>query len=194
MAIHPATITSEDGLLGDKLRALRKSRGLTLKAVADASGISIGHLSELERDLASPSVKMLHDISRALGVSISWFFDGDESDTAALQYVVRGAERARIRFGEGITDYKLNSAAVRRLGLLHSVFAPGASSGEEPYTHDGEEAGVVLTGALELWIDGHALVLEAGDSFSFPSTLPHRYRNSGDSEAVVVWAMTPPSY
>ena len=57
-----------------------------------------------------------------------------------------------------------------------------------------EEAGLVVSGRLDLWIDGVEVRLEAGDSFSFPSTLPHRYRNPGRGGTVVVWAMTPPSY
>ena len=183
-----------DGLVGEKLRLLRKRRGLTLQSVADSTGISVGHLSELERDIASPTVKMLHDISRALGVSISWFFGESQEHKAEIQFVVRENDREKIRFGEGITDFKLNSGAVRKIGLLYSVFEPGASSGDEPYTHAGEEAGTVLAGRLELWIEGRGLELNAGDSFSFASTLPHRYRNPGDQEAVVIWAMSPPSY
>lgn len=190
---RPADDTA-DGLVGLKLRTLRKRRGLSLQAVASASGISVGHLSQLERDLTSPSIKMLHDLSRTLGVSISWFFGSGESDGAEVQYIVRADDRERIRFGDGIDDFKLNSGAIKRLGLLWSTFDAGATSGAEPYTHEGEEAGVVLTGELELWIDGGLIRLREGDSFSFPSNRPHRYRNPGPQRAVVVWAMSPPSY
>lgn len=182
-----------EGLIGAKLRALRKQRGLTLQAVSNATGVSVGHLSQLERDLASPAVKTLHDIAVALGVSIGWFFD-ERSDDADARFVVRGGARQRIRFADGIDDYRLNTDAVGNLGLLYSVFEPGATSGAEPYTHAGEEAGYVSAGRLDLWIDGVLHSLEAGDSFSFPSTSPHRYRNPGPDRAVVVWAMTPPSY
>jgi quercetin dioxygenase-like cupin family protein len=78
--------------------------------------------------------------------------------------------------------------------LLSCRFPPGASSGEEPYSHSGEEAGVVIRGRLELWVDGRTVTLEAGDSFGFKSVLPHRYRNPGPDEAEVIWAITPPSY
>jgi mannose-6-phosphate isomerase-like protein (cupin superfamily) len=53
---------------------------------------------------------------------------------------------------------------------------------------------VVIRGRLELWVDGKSFLLEAGDSFGFPSSLPHRYRNPGTEEAEVIWAITPPSY
>ena len=154
----------------------------------------MGHLSQLERDLVSPSIKTLHDISRALGVNISWFFAPEMPLERASQYVVRRAARRHISFAEGIDDYQLNSLAVRQIGLLYSTFAPGSSSGESPYAHDGEEAGLVIAGKLELWIDGVSLRLDTGDSFSFPSNRPHRYRNPGRTSTVVVWAMTPPTY
>ncbi len=75
-----------------------------------------------------------------------------------------------------------------------SRFLPGSERGGEPYTHKGEEAGVVIQGALELWISGESFILREGDSFSFPSTEPHRYNNVHDGETVVIWAITPPTY
>ena len=188
------TAATEDGLIGARLRQLRQQQGRTLAAVSALTGISVGHLSQLERDLVSPSVKTLHDLSRALGVTISWFFTPEAPRDRAGQYIVRQGARRHISFADGIDDFQLNSPAVRGIGLLWSTFAPGATSGESPYTHEGEEAGLVVSGRLELWIDGVEVRLDAGDSFSFPSTLPHRYRNPGRGGAVVVWAMTPPSY
>ena len=188
------TAATEDGLIGARLRQLRQQQGRTLAAVSALTGISVGHLSQLERDLVSPSVKTLHDLSRALGVTISWFFTPEAPRDRAEQYIVRQGARRHISFADGIDDFQLNSPAVRGIGLLWSTFAPGATSGESPYTHEGEEAGLVVSGRLELWIDGVEVRLDAGDSFSFPSTLPHRYRNPGRGGAVVVWAMTPPSY
>jgi transcriptional regulator with XRE-family HTH domain len=193
--VKPEPKTSPgSGLIGGKLRALRKSRGMTLQAVADATKLSVGHLSQLERDITSPSVKTLHDIGLALGVNIGWFFDANEAKDADSRYVVRSVNRRRIHFADGIDDYQLNSRATETLGLLYSVFEPGASSGDRTYTHAGEEAGYVVSGQLEFWIDGEHLVVQAGDSFSFPSTSEHRYQNPGPDRTVVIWAMTPPSY
>ena len=195
-AAHAATAPEglDSGLIGAKLRGLRQRQARTLAEVSALTGISVGHLSQLERDLVSPSIKTLHDISRALGVNISWFFTPEMPLDRASQYVVRRAARRHISFAEGIDDYQLNSLAVRQIGLLYSTFAPGSSSGESPYAHDGEEAGLVIAGKLELWIDGVSLRLDTGDSFSFPSNRPHRYRNPGRAKTVVVWAMTPPTY
>ena len=93
-----------------------------------------------------------------------------------------------------MTDELLVPTLGGRLGLLMCTLAPGASSGAEPYSHEGDEAGLLLSGTLEIEVGGGAFMLHAGDSFGFQSSRPHRYRNPGDSAAVIVWAMTPPSF
>jgi len=181
-------------LIGREIRGLRKARAITLTQLAAASGLSIGYLSLLERDLSTPSIKALHAVSRALGVTISWFFEADEVPEEERDLVVRRARRRRLDYSAGVVDELLSPNLTGALELLSCRFPPGASSGQEPYTHSGEEAGVVLRGRLELWVDGRFLTLEAGDSFGFQSALPHRYRNPGPDETEVIWAITPPSY
>ena len=180
--------------LGREIRGLRKARGFTLANLAERSRLSVGYLSLLERNLATPSINALHAISRALGVTVSWFFEAGEAPDEEHEFVVRGARRRRLDYAPGIVDELLSPTLAGALELLISRFPPGSSSGDEPYTHNGEEGGFVIRGALELWIDGKSFRLEAGDSFGFPSSLPHRYCNPGDVETEVIWAMTPPSY
>lgn len=195
-----ATVSPEAGDLGDldigeKIRLLRKSRQVTLKDLAEGTSLSIGYLSQVERNLSSPSVNVLRDIAIALGVNISWFFEAPEQSPAGEErFIVRKNNRRRLRFRSGITDSLLTPNLNGQIELLLSRFEPGASSGEEPYTHNGEEAGVVMAGQLELWIGGERFLLQEGDSFNFPSSAPHRYRNPGESESVVIWSITPPSY
>jgi transcriptional regulator with XRE-family HTH domain len=181
--------------VGRHIRDLRKQRGLTLAKLAEAAGVSVAFISLVERDRAQPSVKTLHAISRALDVTISWFFTATpgESGTAETP-IVRVADRKRLRFDSGIIDELLSPSLDGQLELLRSTFAPGATSGGQAYSHSGEEAGVILKGELELTIDGEVFVLKAGDSFGFQSSLPHRYRNISDDSAEVIWAITPPSY
>lgn len=180
--------------IGQEIRSLRKARNLTLAGLAEASGLSVGYLSLLERDLATPSIKALHSVSRALGQTISWFFAADAVPENERDLVVRRARRRRLEYSAGIVDELLSPNLAGTLELLSSRFPPGASSGDEPYTHAGEEAGIVIRGRLELWVDGKQLMLSAGDSFGFASSLPHRYRNPGPEETEVIWAITPPSY
>lgn len=181
--------------IGGEIRDLRKARRLTLKELAERTGLSVGYLSEVERGIASPNVKSLHDIAAALGVTISWFFHAaDAAEPGEHVVFVRHDKRRQVAFSNGIIDELLSPHLRGKLELLLSRFPPGASSGPDPYTHEGEEAGIVIRGRLELWVGAQRLLLEEGDSFGFESTIPHRYCNTGDSEAVVIWAITPPSY
>lgn len=193
---HLSDTPERDDLgIGRKMRLLRRQRQTTLQELAAKTGLSIGYLSQVERDLSSPSVKALRDIATALGVNISWFFEAPDSAGAGeRQYVVRAGNRRHLRFRSGITDSLLTPSLNSQIELLLSRFEPGASSGEEPYTHQGEEAGIVIRGQLELWVGTDHFLLAEGDSFNFQSTLPHRYRNPGNTETVVIWSITPPSY
>jgi DNA invertase Pin-like site-specific DNA recombinase len=139
-------------------------------------------------------LEALYAVSRALGVTISWFFDADDAPEEERDLVVRRARRRRLDYSAGVVDELLSPNLTGALELLSCRFPPGASSGDEPYTHSGEEAGVVIRGRLELCVGERTVTLEAGDSFGFQSALPHRYRNPGPDEAEVIWAITPPSY
>ncbi len=185
----------DDLFVGREIQGLRKARKMTLAQLALTAGVSVGYLSQIERGISTPSIKALHGISRALGVNISWFFSPtDPGPPEEREYIVRPNRRRQIRFDAGISDFLLTPSLNSSLELLMTTLAPGANSGDQPYTHDGEEAGIVVSGQLELWIDGKSFQLGQGDSFCFRSTLPHRYQNLGATETVVIWAITPPSY
>ncbi len=188
----PSTPTDR---LGPEIRDLRKARSLTLQKVALQTGLSIGHLSEIERGQAVPSVKALHDIAETLGVTIGWFFHNDaDARDDEREFIVRASSRRKLRYKTGVTDELLCPNLSGALEMLLCRFPPGSSSGDGPYSHRGEEAGIVTNGALELWIGDSHFLLKQGDSFRFNSTIPHRYSNPGDEEAVVIWTITPPGY
>jgi transcriptional regulator with XRE-family HTH domain len=186
--------------LGGEIRQLRKVRGITLQQLALATGKSVGFLSQVERNLTKPSVAALQDISQALSVHIGWFFPDDPvGSPAEREFVVRQQNRRRLTCSElsgteylGLHDYLLSANLNGELALGISRYEPGASTGDDEYRHQGEEAGLVLSGTLELTIDRVVHVLEAGDSFSFKSSRQHRYANpSTTEETVVIWANTP---
>ena len=182
-------------IVGARIRELRKAKGLKLKDFATETGLSIGYLSQLERDIAAPSIRTLSVVAGALGVNVSWFFpDQSPGDDPENGMVVRADRRRSLRFESGIRDELLCPTLSGKLELLYCFFEPGASSGDELYSHEGEEAGYVVEGQLELTIESELYSLEEGDSFHFVSSRPHRYRNPGESRTVVIWAMTPPHY
>ena len=186
--------------LGSEIRQLRKVRGITLQQLALATGKSVGFLSQVERNLTRPSVAALQDISEALSVHIGWFFPEDSAGSPdEREFIVRRQNRRRLTYSEfsgteylGLHDSLLSANLNGELALGISRYEPGASTGDDSYDHAGEEAGLVLSGTLELTIDGQPFALGAGDSFSFKSHLQHRYVNPSTTEdTVVVWANTP---
>ncbi|MGE0022207.1 MAG: helix-turn-helix domain-containing protein [Hyphomicrobium sp.] len=181
--------------VGLEIRQLRKAKEMTIAELSLATGLSAGYLSQIERGISSPSVKALHTLSRALGVTVSFFFSPETDDGGALRdLVVRAGQRRTLTFENDIRDELLSPNLGRKLELLRSVFPPGSSSGAEPYVHRGEEAGFVVSGELRLWVGEQEVLLKEGDSFAYSSDLPHRYANPGTVETVVIWAITPPSY
>ncbi len=181
--------------IGREIKSLRKAKGLSLQQLGSACGKSIGFLSQVERGLSTPSISDLHQIANTLEVQISWFFpDGAAAEPSDGGVVVRKAHRRRLSFASGIADYLLSPNLDGPLELLWSSMEPGAESGPAFYDHVGHEGGVVLRGSLELWVGEQHFLLAEGDSFSFPSSTPHRYRNPGGTVTDLVWVVTPPSY
>ena len=175
--------------VGLRLRLVRASRGLSLAEVADAVGISIGFLSAIERSAMNASVATLRNLAKFYKLNILDFFD----QTGARQYLVRPPERRQLDASNGIRMELLAwGNPVMEPHLFH--VAPGAGSGEEEYSHDGEEFLFVLSGALNLVVNGEEFRLRKGDSFYFESTSPHRWSNPSKSEAVILWVNTPPTF
>ena len=180
--------------IGGRIRELRRIRGFTLQHVAREAGISLGYLSQIERNQSKLPIGVLKAISDVLGVHMNWFFQMNASGPAEERdIIVRKRNRRRLTFtGLGIVEELLSPNLSSPLELLISTIEPGADSGD--YSHDGVEAGLVLSGILDLWVAGRLFRLEEGDSFSFRSTDTHRCANPGKRPAKIVWIITPPHY
>ncbi len=183
-----------EAAIGEQLRELRQVKNLTLREVADKAGISVSYLSQLERNQSRLPIGVLKKIADALGVHMNWFFQSPgRADAAESDIVVRAGARRRMSFtGLGIAEELLSPNLSGPLELLLSTIDPGADS--EDYSHDGAEAGHVLSGTLDLWVSGRHFRLNEGDSFSFKSTQVHRCANPGDLPTRVLWVITPPHY
>jgi len=107
--------------------------------------------------------------------------------------VVRKNSRRIVTYEDGIVDQLLTPQPNRQLEILHSRFPPGTYT-QQSYSHEGEEAGYLLSGIFELWVGDRHFQLTEGDSFSFSSQEPHRYGNPGEVDAVVIWVITPPTF
>jgi transcriptional regulator with XRE-family HTH domain len=176
--------------VGLRLRRLRKARGLSLRELADASRLSIGFVSQIERGLSSPSLRTLTRLADSLAVGIGELFseDGNAKDGDRL-VVARPSDQPTVDLAaSGIVKRWITPfERVPRLDIYILELETGAASGDQPYIHEGEEAGLILEGGIELFLEGRRHVLAEGDSFRFASDRPHRFVNAGTRPARVLW-------
>lgn len=180
--------------LGAKIRSYRQERNLSIQTLVSQVGITPSMLSQIERELANPSINTLKLISQALGVPLFLFFtDGDMGENA----VVRKDSRKYIRTQkDGIsTEYELLTPnANGSIEFMLQRFAPHSDSGSSVQFHIGEEVAYVLTGKLLLTLDKSQYCLTAGDSVRIPPMVSHIWENHSDKEAILIFAITPPSF
>lgn len=184
--------------IGMRLRHARLTKGLSLRELAKLVRCSESFISKIENDRTRPSLSILHRLVSALEINIAALF---VEQGAAADPVIVLSNRTRpviavdpLWKGTGLKLERLipNARGILLQANIHEV-APGGSS-DGYIEHEGEELGYVLTGSLELTVDGKVYSLREGDSFFFASHLPHRYRNVGKKRARILWVNTPPSF
>jgi len=182
--------------IGKRLRELRTAKGLSLADLAKAAEVSVGNLSEIERGLAVPSIRTFCLLSTALGIGPGWLLEqSGPVQPNGDPFVVRATARQSIVFNKpGVVKRLASPPGPGNLQMLLVEIDPGRGSGEQGYSHAGEECGIVFEGILDLWIDGEKRTLGPGDSFRFPSTKTHRFHNPGNVLTRVVWVTSPPLY
>lgn len=181
---------AEDALSpGQRFRRLRLRRGLSLAQVARATGVSVGYLSSLERGQMRASIATLRRIARYYRTNILSFFEAAGENSRR----VGPADRKILETEKGVRMELLAWGDTVMEPHLFRV-KPGGGSGES-YTHEGEEFLHILSGEFEIWLGAHEHHrLAPGDSLYFQSSTPHRWRNPGKSEAVLLWINTPPTF
>ncbi|EEB85461.1 cupin domain-containing protein [Roseobacter sp. GAI101] len=181
--------------IGHRLRTIREERGLSQRELAAKAGLTNGTISLIEKNKTSPSVASLKSLLDAIPISMAEFFSPlEDAETPKVFY--RQSEFIEISpSSEGqVSLRQLGNAEQHSLQVLHETYPPGADTGPELLVHDGEEAGVVISGEIEVTVDNAVSVLAPGDGYMFDSRLPHRFRNIGTVTCVVVSACTPPSF
>ena len=175
--------------IGERLKDLRKSRGLTLAQLAEKANLSVSSLSQTERGLVFPTVRTIFSVCEALAVSPAWVIDPDSAkdQNPDGEYIVRASGRTEILNTHGISKYIASPAKEERYKAFIVTVEPGGSTGDEPYTHMGEEIGIVLSGALVLIINGKEYRIAKGDTFAFPSNIPHRHFNESTTPTSIFW-------
>jgi transcriptional regulator with XRE-family HTH domain len=191
--------------LGGEIRTLRRERGLSAGALARRCGVSPSLISQVERGLTAPSLEVLWAIAKALAVPMGTFFQapgpnaaGPEPEPVAGAFpkavVVRADRRKRLGLTPSLTYQLLSPDLQHKIEFIWAEFSPGEEGPLEPFIHPGEEQMVVIQGEMHVWIGDEVWVLGPGDAITFDSAIPHRAGNRGKEPAMVIAAITPPSF
>lgn len=163
--------------VGTKIKRLRMLAGLSQRELAEKASLAAGTISLLERNKISPSIASLKAILEVFKLSLGEFFG--TSQEPAEKYFFRPDDFSEI--GSGLSSIKLISgnANARSIQMNFETFEPGADTGEEMLTHEGEECGYVISGMIEITVGETVGILGPGEAYYFKSTIPHRLRNRG---------------
>jgi transcriptional regulator with XRE-family HTH domain len=170
--------------LGALVRDLRKRMGVTLTELAEATGRSVGFISQIERGLSQPTVLDMNLIAERLGVPGGYFY---LAEPPSHSWVTRPGERRTLHYADGFVDHLVSPSMAGRLCVLESQLAPGADTGERALVEHEEQAMYVLEGVVTVWWNGEPCTLKPGDACQLPSGAPTRYANRTDRPARVLW-------
>ena len=175
--------------VGRRLRELRMGKGLSIRALADASKLNVNTVSLIENGRTSPSVSTLQLIAQTLQVPISAFFETDHGNKRVVHQ--QNGNRPHATFTHGLVEDL--GPGMRRFGAepLIVTLRPKADSGKTPIVHTGREFVYCLSGTITYFIDEIAYPLEPGDSLMFEAFLPHRWRNEDETESKLLLVLCP---
>jgi len=178
--------------IGEKLRQLRIRRNLTQGELADRCELSKGFISQVERDLASPSIATLVDMLECLGSDLQTFFT-DATPEKAVFAPADLFEKPDDEEKHGKITWLVPTAQKNSMEPILLELAPGGETAEMP-PHDGEEFGYVLTGRVSLRLGETTHTVRTGGSFCIHPAAAHTLKNPGKTKARVLWVSTPPSF
>jgi transcriptional regulator with XRE-family HTH domain len=191
MTPAPDTLDPPDGEVGPRLRQLREQKGMSARRVAGLAGVSPAYLSRLEKGRVSPTVATLARLVGAMGETMATLF----SEPPGPDEVVVRRDARHLMRSRGVLDSQVTPGWAQRLEILESLVEAGQGSSDSLHTHAGEEECVlVLEGELDLYLGSDRHRLLTGDSATFDSRTPHRWRNPSSEQARVLWVITPASY
>ncbi len=174
--------------LGRRLKTVRLARGMTLKDVEGRSGISMTHTSKIERGKASPTIQALEKLARALDKTLPYFVE--ESDLSEVSIVRKGERPVILQEQDGVVVEGLSRGVPGGTLHFYYVSAPPSSKETVRQAHGGEECAIVIRGTLEVGVGEERHLLRSGESIHYKATMPHFFRNSGNTRAEAIWGST----
>ncbi|MCX7695223.1 MAG: cupin domain-containing protein [Caloramator sp.] len=177
--------------IGEKIKELRIKNGLTQEELADRCELSKGFISQLERDLTSPSIATLMDILECLGTNIKDFFNDDNDEKVVFKKDdVFEKENEELK---NIISWIVPNAQKNIMEPIIITLDEGGSS-EVDTPHDGEEFGYVLSGSITLFIGSKKYKLKKGECFYFKPNSNHYIKNNSKTKSQVLWISSPPTF
>jgi transcriptional regulator with XRE-family HTH domain len=183
------TATDSPVNVGQRLRELRAERGLSIRALAERSGLNVNTFSLIENSKTSPSVSTLQQIAAALEVPMTAFFETDTPKNSIAHIVARN--RPRLAFAQGTLEDLGAGLTSRAVEPFVMTLEPHATSGDDPIVHTGFEFVFCLQGRITYRVEDQSYVLEPGDSLLFESYLPHCWRNDEAQPAQAILVLYP---
>mgnify|MGYP000854760455 FL=1 len=177
--------------IGEKIKHLRVKNGLTQQELANRCELSKGFISQVERDLTSPSIATLMDILECLGTNLKDFFN-DKDDEKVIFHKDDVFIQEDKDLGHTIKWIVPNSQKNSMEPILMQIQPGGASEPDDP--HDGEEFGYVMSGTIILHLGNQKFKVKKGESFYFRPSLVHFISNESKYSATVLWVSSPPSF
>lgn len=199
----------EWSIVGERIRLARESLGMSVRELSRRVDVSASHVSQVERGLASFSVRALYTVVSELGISMDSLFEDSSIDLADSPFpdddavvarsrdtsleeagiVLRHADRPTISLSSGPRWERLTAKPESNAEFIDVIYAPapGAEPPADFVRHDGREYGVIIRGELNVQVGFGTAVLGVGDSISFDSSIPHRFWNSSDDEVHAIW-------
>ena len=180
--------------VGVRLQSIRKLKGLSQRELAKRAGVTNSTISMIEKNSVSPSISSLKKVLAGIPMSLVEFFSLDVEQDSQAQVVYRAAELIDICSGAITMKLVGKAHPSRAISFLDETYPSGTDTGDEMYAHEGEEAGMLVEGKLELTVGDEVFILEPGDSYYFESSKPHRFRNPFEQPARLISATTPANF
>lgn len=180
--------------IGLRLQGVRKGKGLSQRELAKRVGVTNSTISLIEQNKVSPSISSLKKVLDGIPISLADFFTFDVAPERDEGPFFRASQLPDL--GNNGIHYFLvgHNRRGRQMCILRELMPPGSDTGDSMLSHDGEEGGVIISGQVEITVGELVQVLGPGDAYYFESRTPHRFRNIGATEAVLVSASTPPTF
>lgn len=187
----PEGETGKSAVIGQRIKAFRTARRLTLRQLGEATGTTASFISQLERGLSGVNTSTLMRITNALGIGISDLF---EDQSVSSHEVLPRVARPALPPSEGYRKTLLSRRPIHEFEVYVGEFGAGGSTGDKTYVHgDAHEMLLVLRGEVELTLGSEHFVMREGDSIEYSTATPHKTRNIGSEPAEVLWIISPPT-